>query len=106
MNDTNILKEVIEFILEERGSYDFIITPETELYLELEIWGDDSVEFINAFSEKFDVNIENFSFDLFFKGEGIDLFSFFKKKTPKKIIRVKDLVKSVKLRELRDENIE
>jgi acyl carrier protein len=56
------------------------LTPEAKLYHDLYITGDDAIEFMEAFIDKYDIDITGFCFTKYFREEGqsiVDLYYFF-----------------------------
>ena len=77
----NISEEIKAFVNKIRGGYTFDFTKDTKLQEDLNIWGDDAVEFIEDFGANFNVDISEFDFRKYFKPEGdmilasiVDLF--------------------------------
>ncbi len=66
----NISEEIKKFVNEIRGGYTFDFTKDTKLQEDLNIWGDDAVEFIENFGGNFNVDISEFDFNKYFKPEG------------------------------------
>lgn len=66
----NISEEMKKFVNEIRGGYTFDLTKDTKLQEDLNIWGDDAVEFIENFGGNFNVDISEFDFNKYFKPEG------------------------------------
>jgi len=66
----NVSEEIKQFVNEIRGGYTFVFTEDTKLQEDLDIWGDDAVEFIENFGKNFDVDISEFDFSKYFKPEG------------------------------------
>jgi len=105
MQDYNlILLKVIDFIKE----YDLVepdeINSETLIDDHLGIAGDDAIDFMVAYSNRFNVAIDSFIYSKYFREEGGSLFSFLfsiwknrkqVKKSEKYPLRVKDLVQGV-----------
>lgn len=65
-----VSEEIKQFVNEIRGGYTFNFTEDTKLQEDLDIWGDDAVEFIENFGKNFDVDISEFDFSKYFKSEG------------------------------------
>lgn len=108
--ETDLESQVISFIAKQSGNYSFELSLKTELQYDLEIWGDDAVEFLLAFSKEFDVKINRFEAAKFFRRESFYIFSivvnhFKLDKKKYHSITISDLVESVKLGELHHENI-
>jgi len=64
-----ISEEVAQFIALERAMPIEKILPKARLYHDLEIYGDDAVEMLDAFSKKFNVDFSEFDFHKYFTGE-------------------------------------
>src|SRR4051812_48318497 len=100
MND-EIFERIQNFVEKERWKYNFPLTREIRLEEDLDITGDDSVEFITAFGKEFNVDISKFMLADYFNGEGIDILSPIvklitgKSKPAKKILTLGHLEKSV-----------
>lgn len=62
--------DIVVLVNEIRGSYSIPFTENTTLQEDLNIWGDDAVEFLEEFSNRFGVDISEFDFDKYFKSEG------------------------------------
>jgi hypothetical protein len=62
--------KLIKFIVKERGEYNFPLTRDLDIENDLNIYGDDAVDFIHSFSMEFDVNISEFEISKYFSGEG------------------------------------
>lgn len=103
------LNDMILF-LRENGYVDEI-SPETRLYEDLKIYGDDAVNLIEKFSTHFKVNISNFIYSKYFYNESHIIFPDFVRKLfgltkePKPSIRIKDLLKAIEKGELNDDVI-
>jgi len=73
-------------------------SPNLRLEKDLNIYGDDAVEFLEKFSKKFNVNITNFNFDQYFNPE-IDKISLFLKnifnKNIKSDLTINDLKEAI-----------
>ena len=86
----NISEEIKKFVNEIRGVYAFDFTKDTKLQEDLNIWGDDAVEFINNFGGNFNIDISEFDINKYFKSEGDMILSsivnlFRKTKPPESI---------------------
>ncbi|MDH5381448.1 MAG: DUF1493 family protein [Cyclobacteriaceae bacterium] len=86
-----------EFVVKERGKYRNPLIRETALEQDLKITGDDSDEFILAFSKEFNVDISDFDIGKYFSDEGglSILHVLFGKKTGKTPLTLGDLEKAV-----------
>lgn len=70
------------------------LSPDTRLYEDLRIYGDDAEEFLVAFAENFNVDITQFRFDRYFYHETpFVLINPFKKK--KETLYLRDLQKAI-----------
>ncbi len=82
----NISEEIKEFVNKIRGGYTFNLTKDTKLQEDLNIWGDDAVEFIEDFGENFNVDISKFDIRKYFKPEGdrilVSIVNLFRKAKP------------------------
>lgn len=100
MNENDIWKQIIQFVIEER--WDGKFTNETDLVKDLKLFGDDAYEFIYLFSKRFNVNIVEFNFEEYFNPEEDwilpKLFNLILRRSErsKKRITLGDLAKSVK----------
>jgi len=83
-----ISEEIKEFVNKIRGGYTFDFTKDTKLQEDLNIWGDDAVEFIYDFGKKFNVDISEFDIRKYFKPEGdtilASIVNHFRKTRPQK----------------------
>ena len=73
--NNDIFDKIKYFTIKIRGNYKNALTRETLLEQELKITGDDAIEFLEAFSKEFDVNINNFEFNKYFGSEGESLLT-------------------------------
>ena len=86
----SIMKEIREFILKERGKYQFELQEHHSLQSDLEIYGNDAVDFVLNFGKIFGVDVSSFDAEKYFKPEGyIDSYKEYPELT------IGDLVKSV-----------
>lgn len=90
MNQEKLLKEIRNFIFDERGKYRFELQEHHSLQSDLGIYGTDAVEFILNFGDKFGVNVSSFEAKKYFKPEG---YSVADKNYPRLTIR--DLLDSI-----------
>ena len=90
--------ELINLVIELRGKYEKPLGPETKLYEDLGMDGDDADEFIQEYIKKFDVDMSEFHFEHYFNLEGFSLFSIIKsifvQAPPLKSVSLGDLEKS------------
>jgi acyl carrier protein len=92
-----------ELIVEESGVYDEEVTPDTRLYDDLGIYGDDAFELLVKYGKKFNVDVSKFMAADYFKGDGginliDDVVQLFTGKIPStglKVLTVKDLEKGI-----------
>lgn len=94
-NIDNNSNRVFNFIRDYVGDKEIKLSLDMDLQQDLEIYGDDSVDFILKFSKEFDVDVSKFELSLFFKGEGFDLLGMFKKKKERLSLYIRDLVNSL-----------
>ncbi len=80
----NTFNDLLKFIEKQRWEYPFPLDRNIRMYEDLKIRGDDAVEFFEAFSVEFSVDISNFEISKYFKGEGeisfVEIFNFLKGK--------------------------
>ena len=86
--NSEIFNKLEKFVIEQSCVNDEPITRKTRLYEDLGVYGDDAVEFLIAFSNKFNVHVSKFMAADYFKGEGIDIF-FWKREKKKKVLQTK-----------------
>ncbi len=96
------LEKIIDFISDFcRISKDKLSASKSLLY-DLGIDGDDAMDLLDAYSDKFCVDMSNFKFDEYFGSEGFDFFKslyellFYRKKLRLKKLTVGDLVEAAK----------
>lgn len=70
---SEIFDKIKEFTVEQTGVKKHDITYSSSLENDLGIYGDDAVDFIIAFSKKFNVDITNFMAADYISAEGIDV---------------------------------
>ena len=93
---TEIFQGIREFTAEFQGLDESEIASQSRLEEDLQIWGDDAVEYLIAFGKHFHVDVSRFMAADYFSGEGIDLLALFRKsKQIKKVLRIHDLEKAV-----------
>ncbi len=73
-----IFDELTSFVEEYRYTYPFKLERTTSLYPDMNIYGDDAVEFILAFSKKFGVDVSNFMLASYVPPEELPVFTCFK----------------------------
>ncbi len=66
----NISEELRNFVNESRGQYSFNFKKSTTIQEDLNVWGDDAVEFIEEFGKTFNVDISEFNYNKYFRPEG------------------------------------
>lgn len=104
MNDSILLKKIVSLIEDLMGEYPFPIILTTALKQDLDITGDDAVEFIIDYSSHFNVDVSGFKATDYFDGEGMDILQFFNK-NKKKELTIGDLVAGIKAGRLDEEVI-
>jgi acyl carrier protein len=67
----NTFEKIQAFIVEKIGVDELEVTRDTLLQDDLGVYGDDALELLIAFSNKFNVDISMFPIDDYFKGEGL-----------------------------------
>lgn len=82
------------FIAKQSGRRTFPIEHSTAIEKDLGIAGDDAVDFILAYSKKFNVDVSKFMLADYFNGEGLDLIGTSKQKKSKELT-VRDLEKGI-----------
>jgi acyl carrier protein len=65
-----VSKELKQFVEEKRWKYDFPLIMSTQLEDDLQITGDDAVDFLIAFGERFNVDVSEFKAAEYFEPEG------------------------------------
>lgn len=90
----SIFDKVKEFVVRERWEYDFELCPTTSLQDELQIYGDDASEILIKFCDEFNVDLNGFRFEDYFRPEP-DWTDFFRKKKAYKKLVLGDLVEAV-----------
>ncbi len=63
-----LLAEIVELVMQQTGAK--AVTAETRLYADLGMDGDDALEFLNTFAEKYDVDLSTIVWGNFFDDEG------------------------------------
>ena len=98
MKNEYISEELISFVREESGEFNMDISELSSIEIDLGITGDDAIELIKKYANKFNVNLEGFQFGKYFYDEP-SMFSKYKKI---KIITVGHLKKGIELGVLND----
>lgn len=109
MENEELSKEIIDFVIEIRGKYKKPLTSATSLEKDLKITGDDGWEFIKAFSSEFAVDITNIDlFEYFSIENSLDMYGLvlFGIKTGKKELTLGHLEKAKKAGRLDEEIID
>jgi len=111
MNDSTF-DRLKQFIVDRVGVYEEEVKPESRLYDDLGVYGDDATELLIEYGKKFKVDVSKFMAADYFKGEGIDLISgllrLFKGKRWEpnhKVLTVNDLFKGINAGRLDEEVI-
>ena len=92
-------QNVVDFLVEDFGLDETIMTPNTDVQTDLNIYGDDAAELIILLRDRFKVDFSSFEIDQYFKGEGFS-FKEFLGLRPKAVYRkllIKDLVRAVEV---------
>ena len=74
--ENNTDKELFMFLNEELNVNIDEYSPNFDLNKDLNVYGEDAIEFLEKFGEKFNVNLDNFNFEKYFNPE-IDKISLF-----------------------------
>ena len=101
-----LVQEVIRFIAEYFRRPSGKLSQKTTLQKDLGVDGDDAVDFLNSFSERFGVSFSRFEFHRYFSNEsGVDLIGLFVSRGfPTFVdIAIEDLVRAAEQREWTDE---
>ena len=97
--DKNIFEKLKSYIIELNYINSNKITKDTEVEKDLGVTGDDAYDFIEEFSSSFNVDISNFDYSKYFRGEGIcldwALGSTEKNPYDRKKITLEDLVNAI-----------
>jgi hypothetical protein len=110
--NNDIFEQICCFVEEQRWKYPFALDRTTKVEKDLGITGDEAVEFILAFSKKFNVDTSNFMAAEYFESEGDSLLPsiirFFtgQKKAKNKELILGDLERAVIVGKLDDTIIE
>ncbi|GKS85740.1 DUF1493 family protein [Acidovorax sp. SUPP1855] len=114
----NSMAEIEDFVREESGIFpDKKINPSTTIEDDLHITGDDAVEFMEKFFDRFNVDYQEFNFQRYFNGEGFNPFKLlllpfpsfrrkFQKEAEKVPLTLGMLAKAVELKKWDAEKIE
>lgn len=101
MKDSNF-DRLKEFIVEQVGVNEDEVTPDSRLYDDLGVYGDDAAELLIEYGKRFNVDVSKFMAADYFKGEGIDvigglirLFSGKQSGNGYKVLTVRDLEKGL-----------
>jgi acyl carrier protein len=105
-----IFESIKEFSVKQQGINESDVTQNASLQNDLGIYGDDAIDFLVAFSKKFNVDISKFMAADYFNPEGVDVVGTIvrlftgKKKKEKKELTMRHLEKAVRAGKL-DETI-
>ncbi|AVS76988.1 hypothetical protein C8244_03430 [Paracidovorax avenae] len=110
----NLIAEIEDFARKESGvSPKKVLNQQTTIEDDLDVTGDDAVEFMGNFFDKFGVDYQEFVFDRYFTEEGLNPFKIlllpfpsFRKKMRKVPITLEMLAKAVQLKRWDAEKIE
>lgn len=92
-------KELYYFLKNETGKTIDDSSPNLRIEKDLHIYGDEAIEFLEKFSEKFNVKIDDFHFEKYFNNEGDIIGLFIKnmfKKSKKIDLTINDLKEAIK----------
>ena len=93
MNQNHIFEQIKLFIINNGWYFSKKeIAQDSRLEEDLNITGDDAVEFIIEFGKEFNVDVSNFKADAYFYEEGISIISNFLFSHKKKVLTIKDLI--------------
>jgi len=111
MSEANFSK-LKEFIVEQIGVHEDEVTPDSRLYDDLGVYGDDANELLIGYGKRFNVDVSRFMAADYFKGEGMDLiggllrvFTGKRWSHKYKILTVNDLEKGINAGRLDEEVI-
>ena len=105
----DIFESIREFTVKQQGVNERDVTQNASLENDLEIYGDDAIDFLVAFSKKFNVDISKFKAADYFSPEGVDVVGIIvrlftgKKKKEKKELTIGHLEKAVIAGKLNEE---
>lgn len=110
----NLIAEIEDFARKESGIFPRKkINQSTTIEDDLDITGDDAIDFMGKFFDKFEVDYQGFFFDRYFTEEGLNPFKIFllpfpsfRKKMKKVPITLGMLAKAVELKRWDAEKIE
>lgn len=111
MDNSNNINKLRSFMSDRLGIDESRIHEATGLQNDLNLYGDDAIDFILKFGKKFKVDVSEFLAADYFRGEGIDLLGgvmqLFKKQNEKpiKILRVSHLLKAIEVGKLNEDVI-
>lgn len=74
--EDQLFEQLKQLIYKQRWHYKKELQRETTLERDLGITGDDAVEFMEAFSEEFNVDVSKLDLRKYFDGEGFSLIPF------------------------------
>jgi len=75
MNEKDLIsKELKDFVIKESFVDDIELINTTDVQEDLDICGDDAIDFLVAFGKEFNVDLSNFYADKYFKPEGDPIF--------------------------------
>ena len=69
----NILNEIIGLVVSQTGTYKSKLNRSTKIEKDLGVTGDDALELMEAFIERFSVKHDGFELNKYFDEEGFDL---------------------------------
>lgn len=112
MTNEEIFYKIKEFTVEQAGKGAYEITENSALETDLDIYGDDAIEYIIDFGKVFEVDVSKFMSADYFSGEGefkllpffVDLFRIMKKPREKEL-SIRHLILAVRTGRLDDEII-
>ena len=110
MND-EVFEKLRQFIIRERWEYNFPLKRDTQIGSDLKIYGDDSDEFLIAFSKEFNVDVSKFKIGDYFGDEGDPILPAIirvvtgKKKRQTKVLTIGHLEKAIEAGRLDEEVI-
>lgn len=63
--------QLVNFIIAQRGTFDFVLTPDSSLQKDLGIYGDDALDFMIDFFKEFNVDSNGINLSNYFEDEGL-----------------------------------